>query len=529
MESRTWLVKAEENVTIAPRCRQVVMVKLESEQKQEPPPLVCVEPAQIPIECVPSARTVTRVVQNSHQPVRLTSSREHAATRSPSSCAYVMVANFTGESLTLPKATVLGIAEGISELIVDKINPPDGLKSELPTRPPRKTKNQALYHKLLPGKLDHLTSEDRQKIEPVLFKYAHVFHDESTNDFKGTSIIEHEILVGDARPIRRPQYRTPYALREDMQAQVEKMLEKGVIRESSSPWSTSAILVPKKSVDGKPKYRFCVDFRALNSVTKFDSYPLPVFEETTSTLHGSKYFSDLDCYSGFWQVGIKEEHKERTAFTVLSGHNEFNRLPFGLSNSPANFQRLMDTVLRSLIGSECHVFVEDIIFFSSSAEEHTKRLENILRRFEEANLQLNPGKCKFAQPRVQYLGFVLSEDGISASLIKAVRDYPVPKSVKKVREFLGLASFYRRLVPNFAEVAKSLTILTRKNQEFTWVASQQHAFQSLNDKLCTTPVLAYPNFKLPFILTTDASNIAVAAILSRVQNGVERPISFSSR
>ena len=173
----------------------------------------------------------------------------------------------------------------------------------------------------------------------------------------------------------------------------------------------------------------------------------------------------------------------------------------------------MDTVLRSLKGSECHVFMYDIICFFSSAEEHAQRLENILRRFDEANLQLHPGMCMFAQPRVQYLGFVLSEDGISASpdKVKAVRDYPVPKSVKEVRAFLRLASFYGRLVQNFAEAAKSLTILTRKNQELTWGASQQQAFQSMKDKLCTTPVLAYPNFKLPFILTTDASNIAVAA------------------
>jgi len=141
MESRTWLVKAKENITIAPRCRQVVMAKLESEQNQEPPPLVCAEPAQIPIEGVLSARMVTRVILNSHQPARLTSSHEHTATRSPNSCAYVMDANFTGKPLTLPKVTVLGIAEGISEAIVDKIPPPDGLKSELPTRPPRKTKN----------------------------------------------------------------------------------------------------------------------------------------------------------------------------------------------------------------------------------------------------------------------------------------------------------------------------------------------------------------------------------------------------
>ena len=154
-----------------------------------------------------------------------------------------------------------------------------------------------------------------------------------------------------------------------MKDQIENMLKKEVIRESSSAWSAPAILVPKKTTDGKPKYRFCVDFRSLNAVTKFDPYPLPVFEETTSTLFGSRYFSVLDCYSGFWQVPIKEEHKERTGFTVPQGHYEFNRLPFGLSNSPSNFQRLMDIVLRNLVGTECWVFIDDVIVYSKSAEE----------------------------------------------------------------------------------------------------------------------------------------------------------------
>jgi len=196
------------------------------------------------------------------------------------------------------------------------------------------------------------------------------------------------------------------------------MLDQGVIRESCSPWSAPAILVPKWSPDGKPRFRFCVDLRALISVTKFDSYPLPVFEETTSTLYGSKYFTVLDCYIWFWQVSIKEEHRERTAFTVPTGHYEFNRLPFGLSNSPSNFQRLMDTVLRSLVGSECWVFVDDVVVFSRSAEEHAQRLENVLQRFDRANLQLHPGKCEFAKSQVQYLGYVLSEKGVSASADK---------------------------------------------------------------------------------------------------------------
>jgi len=232
------------------------------------------------------------------------------------------------------------------------------------------------------------------------------------------------------------------------------MLEKGVIRESCSPWTAPALLVPKRSPDGKPKYRFCVDFRALNAITKFDPYPLPVFEEITSTLYRSRYFSVLDCYSGFWQVKIKEEHKELTGFTVPSGYFEFNRLPFGLSNSPANFRRLMDLVLKDLIGDKLHVFIDDVIIFSKTAEERAVRLERVLDRFDRTNLQLHPQKCSIARPQVNYLGCVLSQEGITASpdKVKAVQNYPTPANVKDVRAFLGLAAFYRRLVPDFAEL-----------------------------------------------------------------------------
>ena len=171
-----------------------------------------------------------------------------------------------------------------------------------------------------------------------------------------------------------------------------------------------------------------MDFRALHATRKFDPYPLPVFEDTMSTLFGSRYFSVLDCYSGFWQVPIEEEHKERTGFTVPQGHYEFNRLPFGLSNSPSKFQRPMDIVLKSLVGTECWVYIDDVIVFSKSAEEHVLRLENVLRRFDEANLKLHPGKCVFAQPKVLYLGFVLSENGVSASTdkVKAFSVIPNP-------------------------------------------------------------------------------------------------------
>jgi hypothetical protein len=175
----------------------------------------------------------------------------------------------------------------------------------------------------------------------------------------------------------------------------------------------------------------------------------------------------------------------------------------------------MDIILRNLIGTHCWIFIDHLIVFSNTAEEHAQRLEEVLCRLDEANLQLDHGKCVIAQPELCYLGYVLSENSVSASpdKVTAVRQYPVPKNIKDVRAFFGLALFYKRLVSNFAEIAKPLTAVTRKDRKFTWGPQQQQAFQSMKDRLCTTPVLTYPNFELPFILTTDPSKVAIAAIL----------------
>ena len=240
-------------------------------------------------------------------------------------------------------------------------------------------------------------------VEPVLRKYRHVFHQEGSNDFKGTNFVEHRIVTGNAKLIIKVPYRVPFALRQEMQDQVRDMLAKGIIEESKSPWSSPSILVPEKSLDGKPKYRFCVDFRALNAVTQFDTYPLPLFEETISTLHGSKYFTAIECYSCFWHLKIAEEDKLKTAFSTPSYHYQFHRLPYGLSNSPVSFQRLMDIVLRDLTGTEVYTFNDDVITLAETIHEHARRLEHVLQRFDKANLHLQSGKCVFAQPKVDNL------------------------------------------------------------------------------------------------------------------------------
>jgi hypothetical protein len=264
-----------------------------------------------------------------------------------------MLANFSHEEIVIPKVTVLGLAEETCPIAVASIN--DGITtSDTPNARQSLSVNSVTvdkqFRQFLDKVLGHLTGDERAALEPILVKYRNVFYDENRNEFKGTDLVEQRIITGDTPPIRKPGYRVPFALRKEMQDQVQSMLKKGIIRDSSSPWNFPAILVPKQSTDGKPKSRFCVDFRALNAATRFDTYPLPLFEETVSTLHGSKYFSVLDCYSGFLQIKLAEEDKPKTAFSTPRGHYEFNRLPYGLSNSPSSFQRLMDVVTKRTYG-----------------------------------------------------------------------------------------------------------------------------------------------------------------------------------
>ena len=233
---------------------------------------------------------------------------------------HVMIVNFSHEEMEHPKASVLGVAEETSESLVAVINDSEPLNSKRgreTSRGESKATTDPSFRQYLNGKLEHLTVEERSVMEPLM-KYKHVFHQEGSNDFKGTDLVEHRIVTGDANPIRKAPYRVPFALRQEMQNQVNDMLAKGVIEESFSPWNSPALLVPKKSLDGRPKYRFCVDFRALNAVMQFDTYPLPVLEEAVATLHGSKYFTVIDCYSDKVSQGRQDENCFLNPFRPLS-------------------------------------------------------------------------------------------------------------------------------------------------------------------------------------------------------------------
>ncbi|KAM0724355.1 Retrovirus-related Pol polyprotein from transposon 17.6 [Formica fusca] len=310
------------------------------------------------------------------------------------------------------------------------------------------------------------------------------------------------------------------------------MLKNGIIRTSASQWNAPLLVVPKKAdASGKPKLRVVVDFRKLNDLTIGDSFPLPNITEILDQLGNAKYFTTLDLASGYHQIPMAEQDKQKTAFSTPYGHYEFNRMPFGLKNAPATFQRLMNSILTGMQGLKCLVYLDDIVIYGASLEDHNKRLKEVLQRLRENNLKLQPDKCEFLRKEVIYLGHIISENGISPdpSKLTAIKEFPTPKKVKDIQSFIGLAGYYRKFIEDFSKIAKPLTKLTKKTEKFEWTMEQQNAFEILKERLMTAPVLMYPDFNQEFIVTTDASDYAIGAVLSQGKVGNDRPIAYASR
>ena len=376
---------------------------------------------------------------------------------------------------------------------------------------------------------DQLNSCEAEKLKGLLRKSTDVFALDD-NELGCTDVVCHTIDTGDNPPVKQPPYRAPMIYREKIAEMVTEMQERGIVQPSTSPWASPVVLVPKK--DGS--LRFCVDFRKLNSMTKKDVYPLPRVDDILDTLGNAKYFTTLDLASGYWQVPLDNEAISKTAFTTHQGLFEFVRMPFGLCNAPATFQRAMQTVLAGIEWHDCFVYIDDILVASRTFEEHIQHLEQVFDRLRKANLRLKPRKCRFLCKEVSYLGHVISVEGVRPDPEKTekVRCFPVPCDVTSVRQFLGLASYYRRFVQNFARIASPLRALLRKDSIFHWSPECSGAFNQLKDALISSPVLAFPKFGpgCEFILETDASYVGLGAILSQQQDdGTIHPIAYASR
>ena len=241
-------------------------------------------------------------------------------------------------------------------------------------------------------------------------------------------------------------------------------------------------MVPKK--DGS--YRFCVDFRNLNKITRWTEYPIPRVDDCLESLAGSVTFTTLDLASGYWQVEVDTADRDKTAFSTQQGHFHFVTMPMGLKDAPATFQRLMDLILRGLHWSSVPVYLEDIIIFAKSFEDHQKSLREVISRLKSAGLKLKPGKCVFARRQMNFLGHIVSPLGIQTDPAKTekVSNWPTPRNVSELRSFLGLATYYRKFVQNFATIAAPLTELTRKKRIFEWTGEQEASFCLLKEKNC---------------------------------------------
>ena len=375
----------------------------------------------------------------------------------------------------------------------------------------------------------NLSPEQKHRLLTLIGKNRKVFS-ANNSELGQTNLFSHRIETGSAKPHRQQPNRCSSTIRKEIKNKTKELLKDDLIQPSNSMWQSPVVLVKKKSGE----YRFAIDYRHLNKVTEPISFPLPRLECIFDMLGESqpKYFSTLDLASGFWQIPMDPETGHKSAFTTYEGSFEWKVMPFGFINAPATYQMVMNQVLRGLNWKILLVYMDDIVIFSNTFEEHLSHLDIVFSRLRDANLTLQPAKCNFAAPTVAYLGHYLTPNGIEVdpSEVDAVRTFPTPKTVKDVRSFIGLCSFYRRFVKDFSQKATPLNKLLRKDTPFEWLVECENAFQSLKSSLIKAPHLRFPNLNSDFILTTDASVTALSYILSQKdENGVEIPIVFGGR
>ena len=372
--------------------------------------------------------------------------------------------------------------------------------------------------------------QDHPALAKLQLEFADLFRETLPTDLPPKRDIDHKIDLesGVPPPCRQPYRMSPAEL-DELKKQLQALLDNGHIRPSSSPYGAPVLFVKKK--DGS--MRLCVDYRALNKHTIKNRYPLPRIDELLDRLGNAKIFSKLDLTSGYHQIRIADADIPKTAFRTRYGHFEFVVMPFGLTNAPSTFQALMNSIFHCHLDKFVIVYLDDILIFSETEEDHVEHLRQVLNLLRQHKLYCKLSKCEFFRRRIKFLGHTISDSGIETDQdkITAIQDWPVPKNVKELQSFLGLANYYRRFIKNHSKIVAPLTALTRKDQDYIWTDSQQHAFDAIKQALTTAPVLAAPRDELPYTIrvTTDASDYAIGAVLSQGTAHGDQPIAFESR
>ena len=387
----------------------------------------------------------------------------------------------------------------------------------------------------------HINVDETNKptIETFLLKNQSVFAFNDL-DLTVTDLGIAEIDTGEHKPINLKPYRIPLSQREGVSQTIEDLLEAGLIKRSNSPWNFPIVLVEKKSDNPHeaPKKRMCVDFRALNQIVDIRSHPIPLIDDILADLKGSTYFTTLDLRSGFYQIPLSKQASEKCAFSCFKGKFQYNVMPFGLNNAPSIFQRVVNELLQ---GCEhfAMAYIDDILIHTTgSLEDHLHHVQEVINRLQRHRLKLKLSKCQWAKTEIKYLGFIVNRHGIKPceEKVKAIRALRAPENVRQVRGVLGMASYYRRFIPNFAAISEPLISLTKKHARFKWTDECQGAFEEIKAQLTVIPLLAYPDPNKGYILYTDASDTTIGSVLVQETEGEEwipgipneKPIYFLS-
>ena len=482
------------------------------------------------------------IVNTGDEPVLIPSGTEIAVATQAEIVEEVVV-DFDGEELNVSVQNVVSDEINIAEVNVES-------SGQMPSDMTREKPEYALFDEpgevfvlpdgtkivLPPGlSLRHLSSKEAVEAAKLVQSHIKAFS-MGPLDLGHCDLIPHEIKLTDNRPVNLPYRRVMPSQVSEVKKMLQDLLDRNIIRRSASPYASPIVLVKKKN----GQLRLCIDYRCLNAKTQRDAFPLPRIEETLESLGGSKFFSSLDLTHGYFQVSVHQESIAKTAFRVPWGLYEFLRLPQGLTNSPSTFQRVMELIFGDLNQTEVILYLDDLLVFSTTFEEHLHRLKRVLTRIEDNGLKLKGSKCRLFQRSISHLGHIVSDSGISVDPDKVakVRDWPIPSNAAQLRSFLGLASYYRRYVKGFSAIAAPLHELCAKGPEkagkisdlFVWSAEADKAFQILKSALCGAPVLAFPCFERDFVLEIDASLKGLGACLSQNdEEGNLHPVAYASR
>ena len=406
----------------------------------------------------------------------------------------------------------------------------------------KNSKNQVLVmvngidknHRESESKIEELNDDEEfiqdSKLKELVSNYNDIFPKELPKELPPRRKVEHEIrLENNSKPPSRAPYRLSFIEQEELKKQLKQLLNSKLIRPSSSPFGSPVLFVKKK----ENTLRMCIDYRALNNITIKNRYPLPRIDDLLDQLSQAKYFSKLDLTSGYWQMRVKDEDIHKTAFTTRYGQFEFMVMPFGLCNAPASFQHLMNSIFQEFLDDFVIVYLDDIMVYSRTHEEHLKHLDIVFSKLRDNQLYAKLKKCEFMKTSVEYLGHIVGNNSIKPDKekTKAIEDWERPRNSKEVMAFVGLANFYRKFVNNFSKRTLPLTNIMGKNKEFKWDKEQEDSFNDIKVALTNTPVLKLPTREGRFKVHTDASDYAIGAVLEQedVNEKTIKPVAYFSK